>query len=79
MGNWTPVLSLSPDGLQRAYMPFPHWLMCDHHKEFIQLDDFINGPVFNGDNSWVLIQNAFRRAGKMVPQKEYANLLWRLA
>jgi len=79
MGNWYPVISLSPDNIQRAYMPFPHWLMCDHHKEFISLDDLIDGPVFSGQNSFELIQAAFVKAGKFGPEKEYTNLLWRPA
>jgi hypothetical protein len=79
MGYWSPVLSLSPDGRQRAYMPFPHWLMCDYHRDNIGLDDLVNGPMFSGEGAWERIQSAFTRSGKMAPQKEFAQLLWRPA
>lgn len=73
------MISISPDGIQRAYMPFPHWLMCDHHKEYIQLEDLIDGPMSDGTQSWVRIQLAFTAQGRSAPQKEFTNLLWRPA
>ena len=79
MGYWYPVISLSPDGLQRAYMPFPHLLMCDHHKEFIQIGDLVDGPMFDGGGSWEHIQISFARSGLLAPQREFTNLLWRAA
>ena len=79
MGWWYPVISISPDGLQRAYLPFPHWLMCDHHKDYIQLEDLIDGPMEDGTKSWIRIQAAFAQSGKQAPQREYTHLLWREA
>ena len=79
MGWWYPVISLSPDGLQRAYVPFPHWLMCDHHKEYIELGDLIDGPLGDGGMAWTRIQSVFRKAGRVLPQREYTNLQWREA
>ena len=79
MGYWSPVISVSPDNLQRAYLPMPHMLMCDHHKAIIGLDDFINGPVFSGDNAWVRIQAAFATAGKDEPLLQYTHLIWEQA
>jgi len=76
-GWWSPVISLSPDGLQSAFIPFDHIIVCDHHKNNIGLDDFINGPLSSGEGSWEHIQGAFARAGKMVPQIEFSALIWR--
>ncbi len=76
MGNWSPVVSVSPDGLQRAYMKMPHLLMCDHHKEVIGLEDLIAGPLASGRTGWEHIQNSFTQSGKMAPQREFTNLIW---
>lgn len=79
MGYWSPVISLSPDGLQRAYLPMRHWLMCDHHKEFITIDDLVDKPLFDGTPAWERIQLSFTKAGKDAPQREFTNLIWQLA
>jgi hypothetical protein len=77
MGYWSPVISISPDSLQRAFLPFPHLLMCDAHKDSIELSDLIDGPLYDGRGAWETIQGAFARAGKAPPQKEFTKLLWR--
>ena len=79
MGYWYPVISLSPDGIQRAYMAFKHWLMCDHHKDTIWLEDLADKPIGDGRMAWEAIQAAFARGGKDVPEREYTQLLWRPA
>lgn len=80
-GYWTPVLALSPDGLQYAYMNFGNWLMCDYHKDTIGLDDLIDGPVAGGLNAFTLIQTAFakRDVKAHIPEREFTKLLWREA
>ena len=79
MGYWQPVISLSPDGIQRAYLPLMSKLMCDHCKTIIGIEDLVDGPISDGRSAWESIQAAFRRGGKDVPEREYAQLLWRLA
>lgn len=79
MGYWSPVISISPDGLQRAFLPFPHMLICDSHKDSIELSDLISGPLSDGQGAWETIQGAFAQAGKDVPQMEFTNLSWRPA
>lgn len=79
MGYWQPVISISPDGIQRAYMPFPHWLMCDHHKEAIGIEDLVDKPISDGRGAWESIQAAFARVGKDTPEREYTQLIWRPA
>ena len=79
MGVWQPSLSLSPDGLQRAYLPFPHWLFCDSHKVSVGLEDLVDQPTSGGVMAWDRIVLAFVRAGKLPPIREYAKLLWRMA
>ncbi len=79
MGYWQPVISISPDGIQRAYMPFPHWLMCDYHKEVIGVEDLVDKPISDGRGAWESIQAAFAWAGKDIPEREYTQLIWRPA
>jgi len=79
MGWWYPVISLSPDGVQRAYLPMKHWLFCDHHHEYIELSDLIDGRVTNGDVAFTRIQEAFICGGKSAPQREFTTLKWREA
>lgn len=79
MGHWSPLISISPDGIQWAHMRFSHWLMCDHHKEYIGLEDLVDHPLLDGTPAWVGIQSAFAQAGKQVPQREFALLKWELA
>ena len=79
MGCWQPTISLSPDGVQRAYIPFPHWLFCDSHKGSIGLEDLVDRPLFDGTMAWDRIVRAFTRVGKLPPTREYASLLWRMA
>jgi hypothetical protein len=78
-GWWQPVVSLSPDGLQRAYLPLRQFLICDACKKNIMLEDLISGPISDGRGAWEGIQAAFAHAGKDVPQQEFTNLIWRLA
>ncbi len=77
MGWHYPVLSFSPDGMQRAYLPYPHILVCDEHKQSLSVDDFISGVVTGGDDAFTRVQEAFVKSGKMAPQREFTNLLWR--
>ena len=77
MGWWYPVISISPDNVQRAYLPMPHFLMCDDHKQSIGIEDLIDGTVTGGDNGFTRIQEAFIKNGKDAPQREFTNLLWR--
>lgn len=79
MGWWYPVISISPDGLQRAYMSMPHMLVCDQHKEDIELSDLVDGPMSNGDRAFTRIQQAFVGQGKDAPQREFTTLIWRAA
>lgn len=76
MGQWSPILSLSPDGIQWAHMRFSRWLMCDHHREFIGLDDLIDKPLASGVSAWEHIQGSFAMARKHIPQREFAQLKW---
>tara|TARA_Y100000310_G_scaffold328215_1_gene396002 strand:- start:34254 stop:34565 length:312 start_codon:yes stop_codon:yes gene_type:complete len=78
-GGWSPKISLSPDGIQYAHMRFRHWLMCDHHKNTIGLEDLIDHPLYSGVGAWEHIQLAFVRAGKTAPEREFTTLKWELA
>mgnify|MGYP003149102032 CR=1 FL=1 len=78
-GYWSPLISISPDGIQWAHMRFGHLLMCDHHKDYIDLNDLIAGPVSSGMSGWSHIQASFAMAGKQVPEREFAHLKWELA
>jgi len=78
-GQWSPLLSISPDGIQYAHMRFSHWLMCDHHKDYIGLEDLVDCPLENGVGAWEHIQLSFIRAGKYAPEREFTQLKWELA
>lgn len=78
-GEWSPLLSISPDGLQYAHIRFEHWLMCEHHKDNIGLEDLIDGPLNSGKSGWETIQGALAKAGKDIPEREYTKLRWELA
>ena len=80
-GYWTPVLALSPDGIQYAYMNFGNWLMCDYHKDIIGLSDLVDGATHNGLSAWNQIQTAFakRDVKAPIPEREFCKLIWREA
>ena len=78
-GQWQPTLSFSPDGLQRAYIKFGHWLFCTPHKDSIELADLLDKPLGDGTLAWDSVVMAFVRAGKLPPDRSYTNLIWRLA
>jgi hypothetical protein len=80
-GYHTPVIALSFDGDYYVYHNFPNWLFCDHHKENIGLEDLIDQPVEGkiGLPAFALIQQAFIKAKLSPPQREFTNLIWRLA
>ena len=80
MGNWSPVITISPDGeLQYGHLRLRLMIVCDVHKEIIGLDDFIDGPISGGKSAWEAIQSAFVHAGKDAPLKEFTKLKWELA
>ena len=78
-GWWVPNVSISPDGMQRAYLNFDHMLMCDHHKSVLGLEDLIYGPTSSGVDGFTRIQQAFAAGGKEVPEREFTKLNWRPA
>jgi hypothetical protein len=62
--------------MQRAYLRMDHLLMCDHHKEYITIDDLVDKPLFDGTPAWERIQLSFTKAGKFAPLREFTNLIW---
>lgn len=79
MGEFSPLISISPDGIQYGHMRFAHWLMCEYHRNNIGLEDLIDKPIGDGRSGWEAIQAAFVRAGKDAPEREYTVLKWELA
>ena len=78
-GNWSPLIKLSPDGRQYAFMRLRLLLVCDHHQATIGLEDLIYKPIQDGRQGWEVIQGAFRHAGKDIPEKEFTRLEWELS
>ena len=78
VGNWTPVISVSPDKLQWGHLPLRLLLVCDHHKDIIGLDDLLYKPIGDGRSAWEVVVSAFTRAGKDAPLKEFTQLRWQL-
>ena len=74
--RWSPIISLSMDGIQWGHIRFSHWLMCQHHQQTIGLEDLIDGPLLSGASAWEHIQSSFAKAGKGIPLREFAKLTW---
>ena len=79
MGNWTPIIGITPDRIQWGHMRLRLMIVCDHHKNTIGLEDLVDGPIQDGRSAWEVIQSAFVHAGKDAPLKEFTTLKWELA
>ena len=81
-GSHTPVIALSSDGIKYVHQNAGNFLVCENHKNSIQLNDLIDGPTtyVNGTygNAFDRIVAAFLIAKKTPPLKEFTKLIWRL-
>ena len=76
--KWMPLLVLSPDGKKCMYQNFGNLMLCEYHKRNIGLSDIVDTPTPHGISAFQSIRNAFIKAHKLPPEREYTKLLWRM-
>jgi hypothetical protein len=79
-GHNEPLLGLSYDGSHYVYMAFPGWLMCDYHRDQVDISDLLDGNVWGKNGTaFDLVKQSFKNRNLHVPLRELTLIKWREA